>query len=94
MSSMTRGWGMWGMTTLWPSSQSWGLGVVGEVVIIVVRQHRAGGHGGQCWGWGDMGGRGGMSSPSSGNAGAGDMSGHVILVVMAVHHCWMMLGAG
>ena len=29
-----------------------------------------------------------------GDAGAGDLGGCIILVVIAICHCWMMLGAG
>ena len=80
-----------------------GLGDVGDNnIVAIIAATGAGGHGGgRCRRqatWGMMlgfGGRGGMSSlPSLGNAGAGDLGGCIILVVIAVCHYWMTLGAG
>ena len=87
MSSLIWGWGMWGMTSLWLSLQPQGLGDMGEVVVIVVRQY-----GGQCRGSGGCGGM--LLLLLLGDAGAGDLGGCIILVVIAICHCWMMLGAG
>ena len=80
-----------------------GLGDVGDDnIVAVITATGAGGHGGgrcHCQAtWGTMlgfGGCGGMLLLLLlGDAGAGDLGGCIILVVIAVCHCWMMLGAG
>ena len=81
-----------------------GLGDVGDDdIVAIITATGAGGHGGGCCchhqvTWGMMlgfGGHGGvLSLPLLGNAGAGDLGGCIILMVIAVCHRWMMLGAG
>ena len=80
-----------------------GLGDVGDDdIVAIITATGAGGHGGGCRcrqaTWGTMlgfGGHGGMSSLLLlGDAGAGDLGGCIILVVIAICRCWMTLGAG